>query len=52
MQTTIEKIKLNPIIAQILIELEMSKKLNKWGISVYNYNNGGIVNIPQFKQEQ
>ena len=38
-------------ITQLLTELELSKSLNKWGISIYNYNNDGIVYIPDFKQE-
>jgi len=38
-------------IYQILEELKKSKEIDRWGISINNYNNKGIVNIPIFEQK-
>ena len=38
-------------IDQLLAEIETSLAYKQWGMSIYNYNNGGIINIPNFKQE-
>ena len=38
-------------IDQLLAEMETSLAYKQWGMSIYNYNNKGIVTIPNFKQE-
>ncbi len=36
-------------IVQLIEELEMSEETGSWRMSIENYNNGGVVNIPEFK---
>lgn len=38
-------------IDQLIAEIEVATTQKQWGISIYNYNNGGIVNIPEFKKD-
>ena len=36
-------------IVQLIEELEMSEETGTWRMSIENYNNGGVVHIPEFK---
>lgn len=38
-------------IDQLLAEMETSLAYKQWGMSIYNYNNKGIVTIPEFKKD-